>query len=48
MGRFNHEAVAIDTKTGIVYQTEDNGTSLFFRFIPKQYGNLKAGGTLQV
>ncbi|MEH2194425.1 MAG: alkaline phosphatase PhoX [Nostoc sp.] len=47
MGRFNHEAVAVDPKTGIVYQTEDNGSSLFYRFIPKQYGNLKAGGTLQ-
>ncbi len=47
MGRFNHEAVAVDPKTGIVYQTEDNGSSLFYRFIPKHYGNLKAGGTLQ-
>jgi uncharacterized protein len=47
MGRFNHEAVAVDPKTGIVYQTEDRGDSLFYRFIPKQYGNLKAGGTLQ-
>ncbi|MEH1866949.1 MAG: alkaline phosphatase PhoX [Nostoc sp.] len=47
MGRFNHEAIAVDPKTGIVYQTEDRGDSLFYRFIPKQYGNLKAGGTLQ-
>ncbi|WGV25314.1 alkaline phosphatase PhoX [Halotia branconii] len=47
MGRFNHEAVAVDPKTGIVYETEDNGSSLFYRFIPKQPGNLKAGGILQ-
>jgi hypothetical protein len=47
MGRFNHEAVAIDPKTGIVYQTEDRGDGLFYRFIPKQPGNLNAGGVLQ-
>lgn len=47
MGRFNHEAVAVDPATGIVYQTEDRGDSLFYRFIPTEPGNLKAGGTLQ-
>ncbi|MCC5642633.1 PhoX family protein [Nostoc sp. CHAB 5824] len=47
MGRFNHEAVAIDPKTGIVYETEDRGDSLFYRFIPKVPGKLKEGGTLQ-
>lgn len=47
MGRFNHEAVAVDPKTGIIYETEDRGDGLFYRFIPKQPGNLKAGGTLQ-
>lgn len=47
MGRFNHEAVAVDPKTGIVYQTEDRGDSLFYRFIPNQPGNLQAGGILQ-
>jgi uncharacterized protein len=47
MGRFNHEAVAIDPKTGIVYQTEDQGNGLFYRFIPKKPGQLSAGGTLQ-
>jgi uncharacterized protein len=47
MGRFNHEAVAVDPKTGIVYQTEDRGDGLFYRFIPKQPGKLSAGGTLQ-
>jgi hypothetical protein len=47
MGRFNHEAVAIDPRTGIVYETEDQGNSLFYRFIPNQPGNLQAGGILE-
>ena len=47
MGRFNHEAVAIDPSTGIVYETEDRGDSLFYRFIPSQGNKLSAGGTLQ-
>jgi len=47
MGRFNHEAIAVDPRTGIVYQTEDRGDSLFYRFIPSQPGNLKAGGVLE-
>ncbi|NES83289.1 MAG: DUF839 domain-containing protein, partial [Moorea sp. SIO2B7] len=47
MGRFNHEAVAVDPNTGIVYQTEDRMDGLFYRFIPKQPGNLKAGGLLE-
>jgi secreted PhoX family phosphatase len=47
MGRFNHEAVAVDPKTGIVYQTEDQIDSLFYRFVPNQAGKLQAGGTLE-
>lgn len=47
MGRFNHEAACIDPRTGIVYLTEDRGDSLFYRYIPKQPGNLHAGGKLQ-
>ena len=47
MGRFNHEAVAVDPKTGIVYETEDRGDSLIYRFIPDQPGELAAGGKLQ-
>ncbi|NIP95528.1 MAG: DUF839 domain-containing protein, partial [Akkermansiaceae bacterium] len=31
MGRFNHEAVAIDPGTGIVYLTEDRHDGLFYR-----------------
>ena len=47
MGRFNHEAVAVDPASGIVYQTEDRDDGLLTRFIPKEPGNLKAGGVLQ-
>lgn len=48
MGRFNHEAVCVDPRTGIVYQTEDRGDGLIYRFLPLQPGNLHAGGKLQV
>lgn len=48
MGRFNHEAVAVDPKTGIVYQTEDEGDGLIYRYIPELRGQLHAGGRLQV
>lgn len=47
MGRFNHEAICVDPKTGIVYQTEDRNDSCIYRFIPNEKGNLKAGGRLQ-
>lgn len=47
MGRFNHEAVAVDPATGIVYQTEDRGDSLLYRFIPTVRNNLARGGVLQ-
>ena len=47
MGRFNHEAIAIDPRTGIVYETEDRGDGLFYRFIPNSPGNLRAGGVLE-
>lgn len=48
MGRFRHEAVAVDPGTGIVYQTEDRPDGLFYRFIPNTPGKLVAGGRLQV
>jgi uncharacterized protein len=47
MGRFNHEAAAVDPRTGIVYLTEDRGDSLFYRFIPNVVGDLQKGGKLQ-
>lgn len=48
MGRFVHEAVAIDRSTGIVYETEDRNTSGFYRFLPKTAGQLADGGQLQM
>jgi uncharacterized protein len=47
MGRFNHEAVAIDPQTGIIYQTEDASDSLIYRFIPENPEDLHQGGKLQ-
>ena len=48
MGRFVHEAIAVDPDSGIVYETEDNGESGFYRFIPARPGVLEAGGRLQM
>ena len=47
MGRFDHEAVCVDPHTGILYQTEDQGDGLFYRFIPTTPGRLVDGGRLQ-
>jgi secreted PhoX family phosphatase len=47
MGRFEHEAAAIDPATGIIYLTEDRHQSLLYRFIPDVPGKLREGGTLQ-
>ena len=47
MGRFKHEAIAVDPKTGIVYETEDQGDGLIYRFIPNSAGKLSKGGKLQ-
>ena len=52
MGRFSHEAAAVDPVTGYVYLTEDlRNTSGFYRFIPNdakgELGSLEAGGRLQ-
>ncbi len=55
MGRFIHEAVAIDPATGMVYETEDTwyvpdrlpGAG-FYRFLPNEREVLSAGGRLQM
>jgi secreted PhoX family phosphatase len=47
MGRFNHEAVAVDPNSGVVYLTEDDSEGLLYRFIPNKKGNMHAGGRLQ-
>jgi secreted PhoX family phosphatase len=48
MGRFSHEAVAVDPGTGIVYLTQDATPSGFYRYLPKQAGALAQGGELQM
>lgn len=47
MGRFNHEAVAVDPATGYVYETEDRNDSCIYRFRPNRFGDLKSGGILE-
>ncbi len=50
MGRFNHEAIAVDPKSGYIYQTEDRDDSAFYRFTarvyPRRFGDLQKGGDL--
>jgi secreted PhoX family phosphatase len=59
MGRFAHEACAVDPNTYYIYQTEDGPSvsgdvgSGFYRFIPAKFGPngyplLQKGGTLQM
>ena len=54
MGRFQHEAVAVDPLSGIVYQTEDRHEGLIYRFLPDNPGRngdpgkLHKGGRLQI
>ena len=48
MGRFVHEAIAVDPKTSYVYETEDRGTSGLYRFRPNTKGVLQDGGTLEM
>ncbi len=54
MGRFQHEAIAVDPGRGVVYETEDaflKPFGLFYRFLPNRplggTGSLRAGGKLQ-
>ncbi len=47
MGRFIHEAAAVDGRTGVVYLTEDRTDSLLYRFLPNERGRLARGGRLQ-
>ncbi|WP_369020025.1 alkaline phosphatase PhoX [Streptomyces californicus] len=54
MGRFQHEAIAVDPRSGIVYETEDafdRPFGLFYRFLPEKplggTGSLRAGGALE-
>ena len=47
MGRFNHEAVAVDPKSGVVYLSEDRSDGLLYRYLPNERGALEKGGRLQ-
>lgn len=54
LGRFSHEAVAIDPQTGLMYLTEDDrNKSGLYRFVPNdragggRFGSLENGGRLQ-
>ncbi len=47
MGRFNHEAIAVEPESGVVYETEDQDDGLLYRFIPTTPGKLAEGGRLQ-
>ena len=48
LGRFSHEAVAVNPWTGIVYLTEDRTQSGLYRFVPDRYGHLRDGGRLEM
>ncbi|MBA2514571.1 MAG: DUF839 domain-containing protein [Solirubrobacterales bacterium] len=51
MGRFSHEAIAVDQRTGVVYLTEDPGTGRgagFYRYLPDNPNRLRDGGKLQM
>lgn len=43
LGRFCHEAVAIDPRSGILYLTEDRQDGLVYRFSPDLPGDLSSG-----
>ncbi len=43
LGRFRHEAVALDPASGILYLTEDRTDGLLYRFIPREKGKLAEG-----
>ncbi|GAA0575602.1 DUF839 domain-containing protein [Kribbella sandramycini] len=47
LGRFSHEAAAVDPDRRVIYLTEDETSGGFYRFVPTTWGDLSAG-TLQV
>lgn len=48
LGRFNHEAAAVNPWTGIVYLTEDRQRSGLYRFVPERRYRLREGGRLEM
>lgn len=52
LGKFNHEAIAVDPRTNIIYLTEDQNDGLFYRWVPAVPNvggrpDFNAGGQLQ-
>jgi secreted PhoX family phosphatase len=43
LGRFRHEAVAYDPRSGFLYLTEDRGDGLLYRFVPEVKEDLTKG-----
>jgi hypothetical protein len=43
MGRFRHEAAAVDATTQAIYLTEDEPDGLVYRFTPNRWGDLSVG-----
>ncbi len=43
LGRFRHEAVALDPATGILYLTEDRNDGLLYRFLPEKKNDFTKG-----
>lgn len=43
LGRYRHEAVALDPATGILYLTEDRSDGLLYRFIPDKKNDFTSG-----
>jgi secreted PhoX family phosphatase len=48
LGRFNHEAAAVDLTTGYIYMTEDQIDGLFYRFVPDDKEDSLGEGQLQI
>ncbi len=50
MGRLNHEAIAVNPKSGVIYETEDRGDGCIYRFIADRHDELRpnlSSGKLQ-
>ena len=48
MGRFVHEAVAVDPKTHRIYLTEDRDKAGLYRYTPRKRDSIADGGQLQM
>lgn len=48
LGRFRHEAAAVDPADGAVYETEDANASGIYRFRPDVPGDLRGGGEFEM